>query len=150
MLTQRRFKGEMWAKVAEEMMVPWRAAEAMHWQLGEHDMARRAGVVPFTLTPSNESTYRGGPSRAHVHAHSHSHAHAQSQAAIARDFAGSGSPHLGQRWVRPSTASAPHNAIRPSSSRRDPMMTPSAPMRGPAMEHGHEGVAPDASPLFSS
>ncbi|EGS23176.1 uncharacterized protein CTHT_0008390 [Thermochaetoides thermophila DSM 1495] len=28
-----RFKPEMWAKVAEEMQVPWRAAEAMHWQL---------------------------------------------------------------------------------------------------------------------
>ncbi|AEO71688.1 uncharacterized protein THITE_16965, partial [Thermothielavioides terrestris NRRL 8126] len=50
-----RFKPEMWAKVAEEMQVPWRAAEAMHWQLGELDMARRAGVVPFTLsTPSTE------------------------------------------------------------------------------------------------
>ena len=45
-----RFKPEMWAKVAEEMGVPWRAAEAMHWQLGEADMARRAGVVPFSLS----------------------------------------------------------------------------------------------------
>jgi len=40
----------MWAKVAEEMAVPWRAAEAMHWQLGEAEMARRAGVVPFSLS----------------------------------------------------------------------------------------------------
>lgn len=39
-------------EVAEEMAVPWRAAEAMHWQLGEGDMARRAGTVPF----SNHST----------------------------------------------------------------------------------------------
>ncbi|EMR72395.1 putative myb dna-binding domain protein [Eutypa lata UCREL1] len=45
-----RFKPEMWAKVAEEMAIPWRAAEAMHWQLGEQDMARRAGVTPFSLT----------------------------------------------------------------------------------------------------
>jgi hypothetical protein len=29
---------------------PGRAAEAMHWQLGEEDMARRAGIVPFTLS----------------------------------------------------------------------------------------------------
>ncbi|KAK7980619.1 hypothetical protein PG989_013076 [Apiospora arundinis] len=48
-----RFKPEMWAKVAEEMAIPWRAAEAMHWQLGEHDMARRAGVVPFALSAVN-------------------------------------------------------------------------------------------------
>jgi hypothetical protein len=40
----------MWAKIAEEMAVPWRAAEAMHWQLGEQDMAHRAGVVPFSFS----------------------------------------------------------------------------------------------------
>ena len=39
----------MWSKIAEEMTIPWRAAEAMHWQMGEQDMARRAGVVPFSL-----------------------------------------------------------------------------------------------------
>ncbi|KAL2836482.1 hypothetical protein BJX68DRAFT_36060 [Aspergillus pseudodeflectus] len=47
-----RFKAEMWSKVAEEMAIPWRAAEAMHWQLGEQEMARRAGVVPFSLSSS--------------------------------------------------------------------------------------------------
>lgn len=47
---QSRFKAEMWSKVAEEMAIPWRAAEAMHWQLGEQEMARRAGVVPFSLS----------------------------------------------------------------------------------------------------
>ncbi|KAH7465107.1 hypothetical protein FOMA001_g16970 [Fusarium oxysporum f. sp. matthiolae] len=48
-----RLKPEMWAKVAEEMAVPWRAAEAMHWQLGEADMARRAGVIPSSLATVN-------------------------------------------------------------------------------------------------
>jgi hypothetical protein len=63
----------MWAKVAEEMAVPWRAAEAMHWQLGEADMARRAGVVPFSLNLVNVDTSPGGsgarssPSRSHVY-----------------------------------------------------------------------------------
>jgi len=45
-----RFKPEMWNMVAKEMEIPWRAAEAMHWQLGEQEMARRAGVVPFSLS----------------------------------------------------------------------------------------------------
>ncbi|PSR78219.1 hypothetical protein BD289DRAFT_338334, partial [Coniella lustricola] len=45
----------MWAKVAEEMHVPWRAVEAMHWHLGESDMATRAGVVPFVLATVNSS-----------------------------------------------------------------------------------------------
>ncbi|KAF4637520.1 hypothetical protein G7Y89_g548 [Cudoniella acicularis] len=45
-----KFKPEMWSKVAEELGVPCRAAEAMHWQLGEADMASRAGVVPFSLS----------------------------------------------------------------------------------------------------
>ncbi|KAL2218328.1 MYB DNA-binding domain protein [Thermoascus aurantiacus ATCC 26904] len=60
-----RFKAEMWAKVAEEMAIPWRAAEAMHWQLGEQEMARRAGVVPFSLSssavdPPASKSRRGG------------------------------------------------------------------------------------------
>ncbi|KAI1956458.1 hypothetical protein LOZ58_006387 [Ophidiomyces ophidiicola] len=44
----KRLKGEMWAKVAEDMQMPFRAVEAMHWHLGQDDMARRAGVQPFT------------------------------------------------------------------------------------------------------
>ncbi|TWU78712.1 hypothetical protein ED733_006237 [Metarhizium rileyi] len=63
-----RFKSEMWAKVAEELAVPWRAAEAMHWQLGEADMARRAGVVPFSLAAVNiEGGHRAAPPRANIH-----------------------------------------------------------------------------------
>ena len=46
----------MWAPVALELGIPWRAAEAMHWQLGEADMARRAGVVPFSLAANNVSS----------------------------------------------------------------------------------------------
>ncbi|EEH33169.1 hypothetical protein PAAG_04222 [Paracoccidioides lutzii Pb01] len=45
-----RFKAEMWANNTEELSVPWRAAEAMHWQLGEQDIARRTGTVPFSLS----------------------------------------------------------------------------------------------------
>ncbi|KAL9110875.1 MAG: hypothetical protein Q9227_004675 [Pyrenula ochraceoflavens] len=51
-----RFKPEMWSRVAEELSIPWRAAEAMHWQLGEAEMARRAGVVPFTLANTSTTT----------------------------------------------------------------------------------------------
>ncbi len=36
---------EMGAKVAEEMAIPWRAAEAMHWLLGVADIARSVDVV---------------------------------------------------------------------------------------------------------
>lgn len=62
----------MWAKVAEELAVPWRAAEAMHWQLGEAEMARRAGVVPFSLAAVNlEGGRRTSPSRSHAHSQSH-------------------------------------------------------------------------------
>jgi hypothetical protein len=45
----------MWSRIAEEMAIPWRAAEAMHWQMGEHEMARRAGVTPFTLANTNNN-----------------------------------------------------------------------------------------------
>lgn len=45
----------MWAPLAAELGIPWRAAEAMHWQLGEVDIARRAGVTPFSLTQGSSS-----------------------------------------------------------------------------------------------
>jgi hypothetical protein len=45
----------MWSRIAEEMAIPWRAAEAMHWQMGENEMARRAGVTPFTLANTNNN-----------------------------------------------------------------------------------------------
>jgi hypothetical protein len=51
----------MWAKVAEEMAIPWRAAEAMHWQLGEQEMARRAGVVPFSLSSGGAASIEPPP-----------------------------------------------------------------------------------------
>ncbi|OQV09671.1 Myb-like DNA-binding domain-containing protein [Cladophialophora immunda] len=48
-----RFREDMWARVAEEMGTPWRAVEAMHWQIGEQEMAERAGVTPFSLNNAN-------------------------------------------------------------------------------------------------
>lgn len=57
------------------MAVPWRAAEAMHWQIGESEMARRAGVTPFSLsststdTTAMTSSRRDSPSRIHSHSH---------------------------------------------------------------------------------
>ena len=39
----------MWEKIAKEMQLPWRAAEAMHWQIGEVEMAQRANVPVFHL-----------------------------------------------------------------------------------------------------
>ncbi|EEH37608.2 MYB DNA-binding domain-containing protein [Paracoccidioides lutzii Pb01] len=45
-----RLKKEMWDKIAELLGLPWRAVEAMHWQLGKQEMARRAGVIPFSLS----------------------------------------------------------------------------------------------------
>lgn len=50
----------MWSKIAEEMAIPWRAAEAMHWNIGESDMARRAGVTPFSLTLTNNNNGSSG------------------------------------------------------------------------------------------
>ncbi|KAL2372001.1 hypothetical protein RJ035_005779 [Blastomyces gilchristii] len=42
-----RFRKEMWTKVAQELEVPWRVAERMHWELGEDDMSQRVGAMPF-------------------------------------------------------------------------------------------------------
>lgn len=44
----------MWEKIAKEMGIPWRAVEGMHWQMGQTEMARRAGVNPFALTDKSD------------------------------------------------------------------------------------------------
>ncbi|KAG6124473.1 hypothetical protein E4U38_008464 [Claviceps purpurea] len=40
-------KERMWAKIAEEMKVPWTEAELNHWRLGSKFMAKRAGDKSF-------------------------------------------------------------------------------------------------------
>lgn len=96
-----RFKADMWAKVAEELAVPWRAAEAMHWQLGEADMARRAGVVPFSLAAvnaeANANARRNSPSRGHyTHAHAHGPMHGETGAPNRNIYGRSPQPGTGR------------------------------------------------------
>ncbi|KAK3683567.1 hypothetical protein B0T22DRAFT_443602 [Podospora appendiculata] len=133
-----RFKPEMWAKVAEEMQVPWRAAEAMHWQIGESEMARRAGVVPFSLTPavgdSPGGMHRSSPGRGH--------GHSQSQGSLPRDL-GMPSPRYGRsQGLGPSPTPLippPPPSGRPLAARRDSI--PPRPLYGPP-EHGDYGLLP--------
>ncbi|KAG6059820.1 hypothetical protein E4U16_006970 [Claviceps sp. LM84 group G4] len=48
----QRFKPEMWAKIGQELKLPWEEAEEMHWRLGAEGMAKRAGVANLiTLAP---------------------------------------------------------------------------------------------------
>ncbi|KAL8702875.1 MAG: hypothetical protein Q9201_003938 [Fulgogasparrea decipioides] len=39
-----RYKHEMWSSIANELVIPWRAVEDMHWMLGQDEMASRAGA----------------------------------------------------------------------------------------------------------
>ncbi len=45
----------MWAIIAQEMGCSVEEAEAVHWELGEADLASRAGTQPFSrmLRPSD-------------------------------------------------------------------------------------------------
>ncbi|KAL8699966.1 MAG: hypothetical protein Q9224_001179 [Gallowayella concinna] len=38
-----RRKEEMWKDIADELRIPWRACEDMHWKLGQEEMASLAG-----------------------------------------------------------------------------------------------------------
>jgi hypothetical protein len=128
-----RFKPEMWSKVAEEMAVPWRAAEAMHWQLGEADMARRAGVVPFSLS----SVTLDGPPPGHRASPSHGHSHSQSQSSAMS--AGSSST----RYSRPATAHSGSSSAKGSgggSARTIAARRDSAPRSVPPASPG-DGIA---------
>ena len=63
-----RMKATMWADLANELGVPWRSAEAMHWRLGAEDMARRANAVPFAITPTSYSNQPAIPSPSYTSA----------------------------------------------------------------------------------
>ncbi|PCD18200.1 hypothetical protein FGRA07_06837 [Fusarium graminearum] len=132
-----RFKPEMWAKVAEEMAVPWRAAEAMHWQLGEADMARRAGVIPFSLAAVNvegNSNHRSSPSRSHIHSHS--------QGSMPRDL-GMPSPRVVYNRAPP-MSSASNRAI---ISRRESIPPPPPLPMGPEPAEVQYVPGPGLAPI---
>src|SRR5215469_13594359 len=53
----------MWEMVASELGLPWRAVEAMHWQMGAEDMAARANERVFQpQSSSNTKVPRSPPS----------------------------------------------------------------------------------------
>ncbi|MCJ1457797.1 hypothetical protein MMC28_008166 [Mycoblastus sanguinarius] len=58
-----RLKPELWQPIANDLGVPWRAAEAMHWALGEHEMARRANVTPFSIAAAHAEPGEPGGGR---------------------------------------------------------------------------------------
>jgi hypothetical protein len=159
-----RFKPEMWAKVAEEMGVPWRAAEAMHWQLGEADMARRAGVVPFSLSSAPVDT------PAHGHARplsSRGHSHSQSLSSPTASTIGSSVPS--SRYYREGPATRSIAARRQSMPRSGLPTSPSdgymyggigmgqgmgMPMTGgppmlPSVAEMTTGMSPYSTPAYS-
>ena len=131
----------MWAKVAEEMQVPWRAAEAMHWQLGEAEMARRAGVVPFTLNiSSNESqgSQRISPSRGH--------AHSQSQGSLPRDLSGIPSPRYSRGTGPMPALMPPHTPTGRTLPSRRESLPPRPTFAPPEQPEYVYGPAPGQGP----
>ncbi|KAJ5626352.1 hypothetical protein N7510_002661 [Penicillium lagena] len=53
-----RLKEYMLSKIGERMAIPWRAAEDLHWQLGEQELIRRAASCFRTIgqEPRNRDT----------------------------------------------------------------------------------------------
>ncbi|KXL46856.1 hypothetical protein M433DRAFT_8474 [Acidomyces richmondensis BFW] len=62
----------MWEKIAKEMQLPWRAAEAMHWQIGEVEMAQRANVPVFHLMGQGGASSQSGATLGDVRPRSNS------------------------------------------------------------------------------
>ncbi|MCJ1438296.1 hypothetical protein MMC27_007684 [Xylographa pallens] len=92
-----RLKAEMWTPLAMELGVPWRAAEFIHWQLGETDMARRAGVVPFSMASTAGSSSQPSPAMLPVGAGGTSH--------LGED------PRSGQGYLGSGTASSSQSPV---------------------------------------
>lgn len=88
----------------------------MHWQLGEADMARRAGVTPFSLAAVTiESGQRNSPSRT-------SHGQIPPHTAMPRDLA-SQSPHIIYATTPTMVSVSSGRAVH---SRRDALPPPSS------------------------
>ena len=66
----RRFRKDMWEKISKEMQLPWRAAEAMHWQIGEVEMAQRANVPVFHLAGQGATSHQHSSSMSEIRASS--------------------------------------------------------------------------------
>ena len=155
------------------MQVPWRAAEAMHWQLGETEMARRAGVVPFALT-SNVNvdaphSQRGSPSRGHIHSHSQSSLSREMGGPTARYGRGVAPPPAAippplppTRGLAPRRESLPPRAPLPPEMGEVMMYGPGPSSLAPIQTHGQgrggllpgvaeltTGVSPYSTPAYS-
>lgn len=44
-----RLKHGLWSSIANELGLSWHACEALHWAMGEQEMARRANVETAAL-----------------------------------------------------------------------------------------------------
>lgn len=49
----RRSREQVWSMIGGKSGIPWRAAEAMHWHLGEHEIVQRA-IITSRTTPVPE------------------------------------------------------------------------------------------------
>lgn len=55
-------KQKMWSGIAQELKIPWRAVEYMHWEIGQEAMADIAGArLLHPVRPSGESAALGSP-----------------------------------------------------------------------------------------
>jgi hypothetical protein len=143
----------MWSRIAEEMAIPWRAAEAMHWQMGETEMARRAGVTPFTLAINNINVDPHPPpprplARSNSsHSHSHSHGHGISPRLRRNSGPDGGPPQLPS--LAELTAGIPSFALPPEGYASQPTTPYEFPTRRslPSQSlYQHPRASPDFQP----
>lgn len=100
--------------------MPWRAVEAMHWFMGEHDMARRAGQVPFSLASANaEAAGRNSQIRGHAHSHSQDSVGRNMRASPPQSYGAAGSS-------RPTSVMSRRDAPMPLGPPPSHQMPPSA------------------------
>ncbi|KAI1781125.1 hypothetical protein F4818DRAFT_29653 [Hypoxylon cercidicola] len=114
-----RFKEDMWKQVSNEMALPWRTVEKMHWQLGEVEMARRAGANIFNPNFSTSSS-EGQHSSSKA---SPRHSHSRSQGGSSRE----GGPGRGYSRGGTSSSSRPLASRRESVSHHMPVYAEHAP-----------------------
>ena len=140
----------MWKLVANEMKIPWRSAEGMHWIMGETEMARRANVTPFSNTIQSSSlsntattTYSNANTNGHSHQRTPSYRNTNNTIVFDPEQLATLKMPLTKGPV--STFAVGEPGIKRESMSSERTQVASSPRYAGQSDHGHNGQHPEDS-----
>ncbi|KAI4862917.1 hypothetical protein F4820DRAFT_392541 [Hypoxylon rubiginosum] len=155
----------MWKQVSNEMGLPWRTVEKMHWQLGEIEIARRAGANVFNPTFSTTSSegQHGGSKTSPRHSHSRSQGGSSREVGPGRSYSRGGTSSSSRPLASRRESVSHHMPIYPEHVSEDygythqgmplaPIQTLNQPPRPgmlPGVNELTTGISPYSTPAYA-